>query len=387
MHTYYCLLGNTPQLSHIELASVVKNATLTKIQESIIAVDLPSDADAEALLDKLGGTIKIIRHIEVFSKPDDQEIIEAAIKVLTKESSKTKIVYGISEIGRDHLPVFDGIKIKSHLQNLGYSAQYKSGPRAGLPTALLLHKAYVQEIVLIGSNTGTFLGKTIAVQDIDEWTNVDRNKPYSDRKKGMLPPKVARMMVNWALADVPEDGNPVLYDPFCGSGTILLEAMALGKTKLIGSDLDPDAVTGTRQNIEWYSREKDIVVDAKVHVGEVSKVTPTTEVDLIVTEPYLGKPRPNPAKVPYIIKGLEKLYKGAFKHWATLLADGAQIVIVMPTIEVESKSGKKTVYSLEKFIDSLRNLGYTTTSDPVEYYRSQAIVKRSIYKLQYNKEA
>jgi len=107
---------------------------------------------------------------------------------------------------------------------------------------------------------------------------------------------------------------------------------------------------------------------------------------MIVTEPFLGKPKPNPAKVPFILKGLEKLYRGAFRHWTNILKDGAVIVIVIPSIVVQDKRGKTRTYTLESLIDSLGKLGYTMTSEPIEYFRAQAIVRRNIYTFIYKKE-
>ncbi len=386
MNRYHFLFGNTPKFSFAELSAVARNVHVTRTQGSIGSVDLASDNDAKTLLTQLGGSIKVIRQLELIEKPNNAHILEVATKALTRESEKDKIVYGVAEIGRDHLPVFDAMSIKSHIKNLGYKVQFKDGPRGGVPTALLLHKPFVQEIVLIGTDEGTIIGKTIAVQDIDAWTEVDRGKPYADRKKGMLPPKVARMMLNWGLGDFASDAQPVIYDPFCGSGTVLLEALALGKTALIGSDMDPEATRGTKENITWYSNNKRTQAALEIITGDVSKVTPQQKVNLIVTEPFLGKPRPNPAKVPYIFKGLERLYKGAFKHWTHILEDKAVIVIVMPTITIHNKNGKKHTFSMQKFIDSLSKLGYTTSSEPIEYSRSQAVVRRTLYKLEYNKQ-
>lgn len=386
MHTYHFLLGNTPLFSVAEIASVARATRISMLQNEVATLELPSDEEAISLMEKLGGTIKVMRELGVYEKPSDDDIIEIATKTLTRESQKNKIAFGVAEIGRDHLPVFDARSIKTHLKKMGYSAQFKEGPRGGVPTALLLHKSNVQELVLIGSNSGTVIAKTVAVQDIDAWTEVDRGKPYADRKKGMLPPKVARMMLNWGLGSFDEGAQPVIYDPFCGSGTVLLEAIARGQKKLIASDLDPASTRGTKENIAWYSEIKEANIIPEVKTGDVSKVVPSKKIDLIVTEPFLGKPKPNVAKVPYIFKGLEKLYKGAFKHWTTILADKATIVIVMPTVTVDLKNGRTHTYSMEKFIDSLSDLGYTTSSEPIEYSRSQAVVRRTLYKLEYNKQ-
>jgi 23S rRNA G2445 N2-methylase RlmL len=61
-------------------------------------------------------------------------------------------------------------------------------------------------------------------------------------RRAALRPTVAAAMVRLA-------GEPsgMLYDPFCGSGTILLEAVAAG-WQAAGSDIDPDAVGAALDN-------------------------------------------------------------------------------------------------------------------------------------------
>jgi len=58
--------------------------------------------------------------------------------------------------------------------------------------------------------------------------------PYPAR----LHPEVARALVNWTGERVPV---PVILDPFCGSGTVLVEATAAG-AHAVGTDLSPVAV-------------------------------------------------------------------------------------------------------------------------------------------------
>lgn len=63
------------------------------------------------------------------------------------------------------------------------------------------------------------------------------------QRPGSLKPTVAAALLH--MADVtPQD---TLLDPFCGAGTILLEAQALGAT-VTGGDLDADALHATRTN-------------------------------------------------------------------------------------------------------------------------------------------
>ena len=99
----------------------------------------------------------------------------------------------------------------------------------------------------------------------------------------------------------------------------------------------------------------------------------------------MGKQKPNAAKLPFVFKGLEKLYLGAFKHWTTLLADGASVVIIFPAVAIENKHGKTITYNLESLIDKLAQFGYTTLSEPILYHRPQAVVQRQIYRFRFNK--
>jgi 23S rRNA G2445 N2-methylase RlmL len=72
------------------------------------------------------------------------------------------------------------------------------------------------------------------------------DRPYTQtRQPGALKPPVAAAMV--LLADL-TDGGAVI-DPCCGSGTILLEAAALGM-KPVGGDIDPAALALSRQGAE-----------------------------------------------------------------------------------------------------------------------------------------
>jgi tRNA (guanine6-N2)-methyltransferase len=61
---------------------------------------------------------------------------------------------------------------------------------------------------------------------------------------GSLRPTVAAAMVRLAGADGPRE----VWDPFCGSGTVLAESAAAGH-RVSGTDLDPAAVAAARANL------------------------------------------------------------------------------------------------------------------------------------------
>lgn len=391
MPKYYFQLGNTPQLSLLELQAVLKGTSVQQVSEYLATAELNSENQAEEIIDLLGGTIKVIKHLDTLTSNNHEHLIEKIISNLIVVADNKKIQFAISELGRDHLEPIDGFEIKNQLKLKKIPSRYVDGSRHGLSAAILKNKKSVIELYLLTTQDGIQLGQTIAVQDIDDWTHKDRNKPYFDKKKGMLPPKVALMMVNIAIGDNPiqPDRKNLLLDPFCGTGTILIEGL-LTDLDVIGSDQDPESIAGTRRNLEWLAEYYPFTHEYQLIQADATRIPKLKDkVQYIVTEPFLGKPRPNPAKLPYIFKGLEKLYLGAFKNWTSVLAEGASIVIVFPTVTIKDKYDKETQYSLESLIDKLATFGYTTLSKPVLYHRPHAIVQRQIYRFTYksiNKE-
>lgn len=77
------------------------------------------------------------------------------------------------------------------------------------------------------------------------------------------PPALARTLVEEALAEIePHPSTLTLFDPACGSGEFLREALRLlqlrgytGKVHLIGWDISPVAVEMTRFILSWESRD------------------------------------------------------------------------------------------------------------------------------------
>lgn len=374
MPRYIAQLGNTPALSLAELQAVFPDFQVTQLQ-SHTADFTAEDFDAQAAIERLGGTVKLFEVIKTFDHPNPDNIDQAIVEILSQQEGR--ITFAIGELGRDHLPTIEPSDIKELLQDHDHSVRYIEGSRTGLSAAVLLNKS-VTELLVIQSESETVIARTLAVQDIDSWTQRDRHKPYADRKKGMLPPKVARMMVNLALGkDITADMT--VLDPFCGSGTVLLEAATMG-CSVIGSDLDEDAATGTRENLAWLANACNIDITSQVYHKDVSRLQLNQKVSHLVTEPFLGKPTPRAEQLPNIFKGLHKLYLGAFKQWTTLLKPGATVVIVFPeAVDADTN----TRYTLEKLIDKLEDLGYTTSSESVLYHRPQATVQRSIHQFRF----
>lgn len=374
-NSYYFILGNTPALSKLELQQFFSDTTVSDVSDSVCKVDLDSETTPGELMHKLGGVVKISKHLSSLDRDASDDVIHQEIaEQLTALTKDDKITFGLGEFGRNHLPALSMEKIKDLLKDKDRKARYIEGPRYGLSAAILLHRS-VSEIIVIRTEEETILALTEAVQDIDAWTKIDRVKPYADRKKGMLPPKVARIMINLACGRNP---NPeaAVFDPFCGSGTILMEAAARG-LEVIGSDLDAEAVEGSLENLKWFTETFAATFDFHVYQGDATKIQLNKKVQYLVTEPFLGKPKPAPHQIDNIFKGLEKMYLGAFKHWRSLLVPGARVVIIFPRA-LASSIGIKRDVTLDALIDKLKPLGYTPLLEPVLYHRPQAMIGREI---------
>ncbi len=90
----------------------------------------------------------------------------------------------------------------------------------------------------------THIGLIQWYQSIDLYEAIDINKPLSGMTIGMMPSKLAHMLINIALAQTPDVQDPTIFDPFCGFGTTNFIANALGY-HTIWSD---KTITSAKQN-------------------------------------------------------------------------------------------------------------------------------------------
>lgn len=389
MSKFLFLFGNTPQLSLLELQSVFPKLKTQLISSEgelagrLVLVELTQEEFAkDNFIQRLGGLVKIFQLETVLDFTSSLETLKnAVVDCLINKSQQP--YFSIYQKGKGQKAI-NHAQIKDLLKEKGLRSRYFKGSLEG--SAFALHQETAQEIFLYHSPEGIYLSTLVAVQNIDDWTKRDRAKPYFDRKKGMLPPKVARMLVNIAsnmwLAQNQERSleKSLLLDPFCGTGTILIEALNLG-CQVYGADLDERAVWGTRDNLDWFAREYGLAKQnfaQQIFVADVGQLTleklAGQKIDLLVTEPFLGKQTPKEAELINIFKGLEKLYLGAFNNFAKILNAGAIIAIIFPKVVAEHR-----VFSLDHLIDKLSAKGYNLVVSPLLYARSGARVQREVY--------
>lgn len=381
--TFLFVFGRTPKLSLLELESVFSHVRPLTPHVALVEQSL----DPQQAIDCLGGTIKIAHLI----KKTTQLTLEEFVTFFGQEVSSYRTTFGVSSYDTPWRATIDFLgKIKHQLEAMGLSARFVAGQDGELST-VVVSKRHLTELVVVPQGCAWLLAQTVAVQDFVEWSKRDRGRPFADPKRGMLPPKVARMAVNIALGRPDLVGAPqgklepkILLDPFCGMGTILSEAV-LGGCRVIGSDVSEKALNFTKGNLEWLLAQYHGVseTDWKLLVTDathVSEKLPPGSVEAIVTEPFLGTSRLGEGKIrsgekiENIIKGLEKLYIGCLRDWWKLLKAHGRLVIALPAIVYQG-----TTIRVKKVIDTCENLGYTLLAGPIEYSRPQAVVRREFY--------
>jgi len=374
---YLLQLGNTPKLSVFEAKQVI-GASVEQLDDHLAKFEADSNDQAIKLFEKLGASVRLIQLTQEAKALAGQSIEEfLADYLINLKQAKFKLA--CAQLGDEQTERLDFYQLKQLLEAQDIKVRFVEGSRFGLSAAVLLHQR-IEEFVIYQLADQVAIGETIAIQNIDHWTNKDRQKPYADRKKGMLPPKLARVMVNLATNGGSEG---LLYDPFCGTGTVLIEGLEMG-LNVVGSDLDQEAVIGAKTNLAWFKDQQRLTGEVNIFQADVSQVKKerfSQPVDYLVTEPFLGKPKPNLEQLPGIFRGLEKLYLGAFKQWQQILHDGSKLVVVFPRVE-----GGKQNYDLSGLIDKLSAQGYTLLVNfgELRYHRKDAVVQRDILIFEYH---
>ncbi len=93
-----------------------------------------------------------------------------------------------------------------------------------------------------------------------------------------MPSKMARCMVNLAHAKA----ESILLDPFCGTGTSLIEATFIG-CRAVGVDAQRRMILGTKKNLSFFN------ITAEGLVLADSRKPPFFKVDSVVTDPPYGR--------------------------------------------------------------------------------------------------
>jgi tRNA (guanine10-N2)-dimethyltransferase len=321
------LLGREPLLSAAEIFSLL-GPDAYELSPPILVKEGIYDP---ALILNLGGTIKIAHEIGSFG--NEETMLSAIKNELLRLSGK--ITYGFSAYSPS-IPLKKienwGKELKKALKEEGRSARYIFKNETTLSSVTVERNDLTKdgcEFLVIEKNKKLFVAVTKSVQPFESFGERDYGRPGRDQKSGMLPPKLALMLINLTNPR-PQD---VLLDPFCGSGTILGEAVLLGLKHVSGSDLSEKAIADTNQNILWLlSKHPELNVSWSAEKADVRELG-AKSADIIVAEPYLGKPlKGNETELELKKEAAELrvLYLAAFTRFKKILRPNGRIVFIIP---------------------------------------------------------
>lgn len=356
--SYLAVLGRQPEISIAELEALfgsVKKISnnLAVFEENIVKPDI----------DRLGGSLKIAE--KIVNKPLD----------FLRELPEGKITLGISDYSgyaSKKTATIEALKLKKILVRHGRSVRVVENKEATLSTATSLHNGLggknERKVELIKVNNDWY--KVIGVQDIDAYTKRDQARPARDAKVGMLPPKLAQILIN--LCGLLEAGSRVL-DPFCGTGVVLQEALLMGYVAY-GTDISERMAEYSEKNLKYFGFEK-----YKVEVGDATSFQWERPINAVACEGYLGRPF---SRIPKDIELKEQkvecgsIVLGFLKNILVQIESGVPVTIAVPAWLREDGE-----YERIDILDDINDMGYNVNNKSREgllYHRDNQVVARDI---------
>lgn len=334
---YFFVLGTNTALSVAELAAVLDLKETSLLASDFLVWETDVEINAENLMKRLGGTIKIGEIKEEVAEGNDEKLLKTLTelaKIKKYQSKEGKFNFGFSDYGKYQFNKQNlGLKLKKYFSQEEISSRFVISREKTLSSVVITQNKLIArgiEFILIKEGNKILIGETLSVQPFKDLSRRDYGRPARDDQSGMLPPKLAQIMINLARVDNPES---VIIDPFCGSGTILSEAMLMGYKHLFASDISPKAIDDTHKNISWI-RElyalKDINIKIQVKsVVNLSKFIKAGLAEAIITEPFLG-PQRGLIDFKAVSRNLEDLYSKAISEFNIVLKKGGRVVMIWP---------------------------------------------------------
>lgn len=397
--------GRQPVLGRAELESLFgpKNIRPVGKNASLLNVE-PASVD----FSRLGGMVKFCKVLSELNstKWDNLEkYLAGNIIHHTLQLPEGKLRIGLSTYGLGVTPKriqATGLELKKIIRQTGRPVRYVPNVQTALNSAQVLHNKLTQklgwELVLFRDGNKTILAQSIAVQDIEKYAARDQKRPYRDPRVGMLPPKLAQIIVNLAVGSTPPGNSTEVLDPFCGTGVLLQEASLMGY-KIAGSDIDPRMVEYTDKNLLWLAGTNPSPTihnqDGRyyrLNVADATSFQWTPMSSFIACETYLGRPfssQPDDKTLGKVIQDCDAIHKKFLRNVARQTKPGFRMCIAVPAW-FQNRSSK---YENKNFLhlpilDKLEDLGYNRLSfvhadrDDLIYYRPGQIVARELVVLQ-----
>ena len=333
--SYLFVLGRDKKLGILELEQYFSSDALQVVERRFVLVD-PSQAFS---IDDFGGTTKIFRAIDSL----DELVFE--------KNKLTYSVHGPEKLTQQLKKRFKEEKIKASFR------PFTPDPSSCDVELIYLHKR---------------LFSLHAMSKPKLYKLRDENRPRFDAKQ-VLSIRVAKIMLNLSQA------RQEVLDPFCGSGTVLQEAMLKG-LNVTGLDMN---VRDTQRNLGWLKKTYSLNTKFTLIQGNARNLDRYVDkVECVVTEPYMG---PYFTRVPLqkealkVAKQLTSLYKDFLQACEKIVQH--RIVMMVPSIQ-----GSQGLVTLD-FASLLEGTSFSLIRSqfvelPLPYSVPSAKVKREIWVLE-----
>lgn len=377
------LLGRQPDLGLAELERVFGAANVTPFSD-VAATVRTDDLDVQAL----GGAVKAGRIVQTAASSDWKSISASLLKSygsawadLGRKQTLGISVYGPKISPRDIQAL--GLSLKKSLKQSGTSLRLIPNTDQALSSAVSHHNKLglspnkVELLVFSNESGRTVIAESVGAQNITALARRDQERPKRDAFVGMLPPKLALMMVN--LANPPRGGR--VLDPFCGTGVVLQEALLQGYSAY-GSDLSQKMVEYSQANLEWLNATHRITGSSEVRLGDAIETVWQPPVDGVVSETYLGQPfsaPPAPDKLDKVRRNCDHIISQFLENLAPQLKKGTPLCLAVPAWR--DVSGRLTRL---RTVERLGELGYEyagfghVNPKNLVYYREDQVVARQL---------
>jgi tRNA G10 N-methylase Trm11 len=400
-------LGRQPLLGIAEVEALYGASKVRPVGETAVIVDVDPCLLA---FDRLGGAIKFCKVLTTLDTTNWKQIERFLLQAApehSKQMPEGKMQLGLSvqgfDIGIRQLEA-TGLTIKKAIRKTGRSVRLIPNKEPELSSPQVIHNHLTGptgwELVFVKDGNQTIVAQTVKVQDIASYTHRDRDRPKRDSKVGMLPPKLAQIIINLAtgpiaeaqlssICDIPADQpiplkilNQTLLDPFCGTGVVLQEAALMGY-HAYGTDLEPRMISYSQANMDWLFAEYGTPTDSlRLEQGDATEHTWPSPIDFVAGETYLGKPFTSAPELDVLAQtanDCNTIIKKFLRNLHDQLQPGTRLCLAVPAWQTRPNEFKHL-----PLIDQIEDLGYNRMrfehirDDQLIYYRSDQLVARQL---------
>ena len=278
-----------------------------------------------------------------------------------------------------------GITLKQMLKKTGTSLRIIPNTKQNLNTATSHHNKLglsenKVELLIVRTKNGFTVAESSGAQNITAYAKRDQERPKRDAFVGMLPPKLAQIMVNYSCGQSIDTGSTIL-DPFCGTGVILQESLIAGY-KAYGTDLSEKMVDYSNQNINWLNYRHQFDDKYIIHQGDAMKTKWQETINAVACESYLGQPfsaPPSPSKLQEVKDNCNHIISEFLRNISPQIKSGTPLCIAIPAWR--DKNGHFTRLPL---VDTIARLGFkphefvNVRQNELLYYREDQVVAREL---------